>query len=152
MSCPISANIAYFIGNNNNIETNKYITTGINTDYMNLTNLVASYYPLYYQNINNLYNIFGNNTQTCYEEKNNIQTNLSKYISIINNKNRIYNINNINILTYVIIFYWIVLLLLIMRYIYIQLPIYYIGILLFILIIILLISSLWSLYVFNQNI
>ena len=151
MSCSFSTNIAYFIGNNNNIETNKYISNGGNTDYMNLTNLIASYYPLYYQNINNLYNFF-ENTQVCYQEKNNIKTNLSKYISIINDKNRIYNNNNINIITYTIIIYWLLLLLFIMRYICIQLPMYYVGILLFILIIVLLISSLWSLYVFNQNI
>lgn len=151
MSCPITANIAYFIGNNNNIDTNKYITTGINTDYLNLRNLVASYYPLYYENINNLFNILGN-SQSCYEEKNNVQNNLSKYISIINNKNRIYNINNVSIITYSIIAYWVLLLFIIMRYIYIQLPVYYTGILLFTLIIILFISSLWSLYVFNQNI
>ena len=149
MTCPITDNIAYFIGNNNNIDTNNYIITGINTDYINLTNLVASYYPLYYQNINNLFNIFGNlNLQSCSDQKNN----LSKYISIINDKNRIYNFNNINIITYSIIIYWILLLFIIMRYIYIQLPVYYTGILLFILIIILFISSLWSLYVFNQNI
>jgi hypothetical protein len=150
MSCEISANNAYFIGNHDEIEKNKYITTA-NSDYLNLDNLISSYYPLYYENVNKLYNILGSSSvNNCSIMQKDVKNSLSKYISIINNDSRIYNNNNTSFITYIVLSLWILLILIILRFICVQFPSFYTYILLSIIIIVLIISSMWSLYIFNQ--
>lgn len=152
MSCEISANNAYFIGNHDEIEKNKYITTVTNnSDYLNLDNLISSYYPLYYENVNKLYNILGSSSvNNCSIMQKDVKNSLSKYISIINNDSRIYNNNNTSFITYIVLSLWILLILIILRFICVQFPSFYTYILLSIIIIVLIISSMWSLYILNQ--
>lgn len=150
MSCGISKKNAYFIGNQDEIEKNKYILTSNNdSDYLNLDNLIASYYPLYYENINNLYKII-RTANNCNNIQADVTKNLSKYISIINNTERIYNNNNASFIGYIVLLLWLIIIFFILRFTYVQFPSFYIYILLSIIIIILIISSIWSLYVFNH--
>ena len=138
----------YFIGDINEIESSTYLTNN-KSIFINLNYLIATYYPLLYENITKFYSSF-NNDAVIHDDINLKKVNI--YISTLNNKDRIYNTNNTYILTLMVILLWAMVLFFILRFIYIQFPTFYSYTILIILIAILIIASVWSIYSMMQNI
>jgi hypothetical protein len=140
----------YFIGEEATIDKSYYIANSNsnsngNSIFVYLNNIIASYYPLYYENTNNFKSL--NNGAADADIKN-----IQKIISTLNNEERIYNANNTIILSLLVIILWVIILFLFLRFIYIQFPTFYLYTLLTILIIILICASVWSIYSMSQNI
>jgi len=111
-----------------------------------LDNLAVTYIPLYYQNSDYFKKNLKDNISTISDEECN---KLYSDISNLNKKYKVYNKNIINFLLIPVMLIWLFIFFLILRFLYIKLNIYYSYILLFIIIILFIAGSLWTLYINN---
>lgn len=126
---------------------NTYFKTEDNSiNNLPLDNLAVTYIPLYYQNSDYFKKNLKDNISSIRDEEYNL---LYSDISNLNKKYKVYNKNIINFLLIPVMLIWLFIFFLILRFLYIKLNIYYSYILLFIIIILFIAGSLWTLYINN---
>jgi hypothetical protein len=137
-----------YIGKKSEIYDNTF-KNKCDINYIPLKNLPSMYFPFYYSNI-----------KITKEFINRLISGLNDYeldnvmfdISNINQSYQPYNKNNINIITYTIIIFWIFIVYFILRFIYIRYNYMHLYVILGLTFILLLLASLWSLIITSQNI
>lgn len=137
-----------YIGKKSEIYDNTF-KNKCDINYLPLKNLPSMYFPFYYSNIKITKDFINRLISGLNDYE---LDNLMFDISNINQSYQPYNKNNITIITYSIVLFWIIILYYILRFVYIRYNYLHLYVILGLSFILLLVSSLWSLIITSQNI
>ena len=126
-----------FLGNEEDLK-NELIFKYYDSNYLPLNNIPLTYFPIIKIN---------------YDDENQnkfLLSELKKNLNILQDKTNIYNNYNIFIITTIVCIVWILILIFFLRYLHIRYNIYYVYFIITTIILLLIFSSLWFLYVNND--
>jgi len=134
----------YFLGDDTDLK-NKTLVKYFDINYIPIENLPVAYFSM--NNINQLKDIQETASKTVAKEL--IDKYLTKINKQMNNTRNTYNNYNIYPITVSLIIFYVFIIIFILRFIQSNYPLYYIYILVGIIILLMLFTSLWFLYVNN---